>query len=190
MKGRLLLLAVLTVAGSAGAAQAQVPAGDSVTGAGTARFVSAGLEGLTVPFAIDVRGGPSGENPTGSVSLLLTFTDPSCLAVRDGGGAAAPTAAMNLVNPITGQRVVIQIGGGESGPQLIALFAADSPSDCSFRTSPTTLAEVISGSIAIVDAPPRPTSKGQCKNGGWRNFGALFRSQGDCVSFVTKGSAQ
>jgi hypothetical protein len=32
-----------------------------------------------------------------------------------------------------------------------------------------------------------PTSKDQCKNGGWRTYG-VFKNQGDCVSFVaTKG---
>jgi probable HAF family extracellular repeat protein len=37
--------------------------------------------------------------------------------------------------------------------------------------------------------PTSPTSKEQCKNGGWRNF-PQFRNQGDCVSFVAhRGSA-
>jgi hypothetical protein len=31
-----------------------------------------------------------------------------------------------------------------------------------------------------------PTSKDQCKNGGWRNF-PQFKNQGDCVSFVETG---
>jgi Beta-propeller repeat len=36
-------------------------------------------------------------------------------------------------------------------------------------------------------AVPLPTSKDQCKNGGWQTFG-VFKNQGDCVSFVaTKG---
>jgi hypothetical protein len=36
-------------------------------------------------------------------------------------------------------------------------------------------------------APAFPTSKEQCKNGGWRNFPG-FKNQGDCVSFVaTRG---
>jgi hypothetical protein len=36
-------------------------------------------------------------------------------------------------------------------------------------------------------AVPLPTSKDQCKNGGWKTFG-VFKNQGDCVSFVaTKG---
>jgi hypothetical protein len=35
-----------------------------------------------------------------------------------------------------------------------------------------------------------PTTKDQCKHGGWRNFG-VFKNQGDCVSFVaTNGRNQ
>jgi hypothetical protein len=29
-----------------------------------------------------------------------------------------------------------------------------------------------------------PATKEECKNGGWRDFGSTFKSQGDCVSFV------
>lgn len=32
--------------------------------------------------------------------------------------------------------------------------------------------------------PPEPTSPDQCKHGGWRSFGDMFKNQGDCVSFV------
>ena len=33
-----------------------------------------------------------------------------------------------------------------------------------------------------------PTTKEQCKNGGWKNYGTKFKNQGDCVSFVaTRG---
>jgi hypothetical protein len=36
-----------------------------------------------------------------------------------------------------------------------------------------------------VPAPTTPTSKDQCKNGGWKNFtNPAFKNQGDCVSFV------
>jgi hypothetical protein len=35
----------------------------------------------------------------------------------------------------------------------------------------------------IVHAPALPTSKDQCKNGGWRGFQG-FKNQGECVSFV------
>jgi hypothetical protein len=33
-----------------------------------------------------------------------------------------------------------------------------------------------------------PTSKEQCKKGGWKNFtNAGFKNQGDCVSYVATG---
>lgn len=39
----------------------------------------------------------------------------------------------------------------------------------------------------VVEAVPLPTTKEQCKNGGWQVFG-IFKNQGDCISFVaTKG---
>jgi hypothetical protein len=39
----------------------------------------------------------------------------------------------------------------------------------------------------VTDTRPLPTTKDQCKNGGWRSYG-VFKNQGDCVSFVaTKG---
>jgi hypothetical protein len=35
---------------------------------------------------------------------------------------------------------------------------------------------------------PPPTSKSQCKHGGWKSFGPTFKTEGDCVSFVaTRG---
>ena len=34
--------------------------------------------------------------------------------------------------------------------------------------------------------PPLPTTKDQCKNGGWKAFG-IFKNQGECVSFVANG---
>jgi hypothetical protein len=43
----------------------------------------------------------------------------------------------------------------------------------------------IFGDIVVVDAQPSPTSKAQCKNGGWRNF-AGFTNQGQCVAFVER----
>jgi hypothetical protein len=39
----------------------------------------------------------------------------------------------------------------------------------------------------VVDAQPLPTSKDQCKNGGWRGFGDTFKNQGQCVAFVERG---
>jgi hypothetical protein len=45
-------------------------------------------------------------------------------------------------------------------------------------------------SVAIASQRLLPTSKDQCKHGGWRTFG-VFKNQGDCVSFVaTHGKNQ
>jgi hypothetical protein len=176
------LAAFLTLA-MAAPAVAQAPAGDSVTGSGTARFITPDLAGLTVPFAIDVRGGPSGEAPTGSLQLLVPFDDPTCLAIRSGGGQVADEAAINFRNTFTGARVVVRIGGGTSGPRSIGAYAATSTTDCGFR-EPGSIAEVIDGSITIFDAPARPITKEQCKQGGWRSFPG-FKNQGDCIRSVT-----
>lgn len=35
--------------------------------------------------------------------------------------------------------------------------------------------------------PVKPTSKGQCQNGGWQAWTPRFKNQGDCVSFVSNG---
>jgi hypothetical protein len=186
---RFLLVAVASAAialTAPGVSGAQTVTGDSVVGSGTARFITPELAGLTVPFQIDVRSGTSGEQPTGSVQLLLTFSDPSCLVLRPDEGEELPSAAMNVLNPLTGARVVIQVGGGALG-QFIGASVASSPSDCEFRSPPASVAEVVSGHIEIVDAPPLPTSTEQCKNGGWRTY-AIFKNQGGCVNFVATGA--
>jgi 6-phosphogluconolactonase len=56
--------------------------------------------------------------------------------------------------------------------------------------SPKSPANVAAGiqpfDIALGPLPRVPTSKAQCKSGGWRNF-PQFKNQGDCVSFVETG---
>ena len=53
--------------------------------------------------------------------------------------------------------------------------------------SPATVATGTSPLDVAVTPPKRaPTSKDQCKNGGWRNF-PQFTNQGQCIAFVTHG---
>jgi hypothetical protein len=176
------LVTVVAAVAFAAPAAAQAPIGDSVTGSGTARFITPDLAGLTVPFSIDVRSGPGGEDPVGSLQLFFAFDDPTCLAIRSGGGQVADEAVINFRNPLTGGRVLVRVTGGTSGPRLFSVTQASSTSDCSF-VPPGTLAEVIEGGISIVDAPALPTSKDQCANGGWKIYG-VFKNRGDCVSLV------
>jgi hypothetical protein len=118
------LVVVLAIAASVhGTAGAQTPVGDSVTGSGTARFVTP-LTGLIEPFSIDVRSGPNGESPVGSLQLLVAFDDPTCLAIRSGGGQVADEAVINFRNTLTGARVLVRIAGGTSGPRALFVITA------------------------------------------------------------------
>jgi hypothetical protein len=40
--------------------------------------------------------------------------------------------------------------------------------------------------ISATLSPALPTTKDECKNGGWQSFD-VFKNQGDCVSFVATG---
>jgi hypothetical protein len=40
------------------------------------------------------------------------------------------------------------------------------------------------GQVTITYTVSVPTSKDQCKKDGWKNYGPMFKNQGQCVSFV------
>ena len=52
-----------------------------------------------------------------------------------------------------------------------------------FTNASTTVLEESFTSSLTAPAPIGPTSKDQCKNGGWKGF-PQFKNQGQCVSFV------
>jgi hypothetical protein len=157
---------------------------------------------LSTDFVVSVHGGPNGENPTGSLVLSnfleLTAT-PTCLSVVgnravigyrvDTGSAPGRgfiTEAQDNGEPVNGQPVDTTVYNGFIIPSPISTCPRPGdpppPGFSSVGAGP-----LLSGDITIIDAPPLPTSKDQCKNGGWRDF-AVFKNQGDCVSFVaTKG---
>jgi hypothetical protein len=158
------------------AVSAQAPSQDSVVGSGT---MDRGKS-----FEIDVRSGPSGENVSGTATVDsvvgVLSGSASCLSVRDH------EAIFNVPGTLLGLVTFRVIDNAELGipfPDVVAFFPSPfrSPSDCSPLFISGDLVET--GDIAVVDAPPFPTSKAQCKNGGWRNFPG-FKNQGDCVSFV------
>jgi hypothetical protein len=59
------------------------------------------------------------------------------------------------------------------------------PSVCPAFPS-TGLSPIFAGDFTVHDAVPLPTSKTQCKSGGWRDFSG-FKNQGECVKFVERG---
>lgn len=189
--------AVLSGSGLVGPpVEAQVPAGDSVTGSGTVEFTMVGLPGSVVtPFGIDVQSGPSGENPTGRVSFSALGIDApiTCLDVRTVG--TSPPFNQATMNVETSQfgLVTMQVSDGdpEGLPDLIRslTFSSRSSSDCSPLPfgAENVQGTVLTGDIAMVDAPPLPTTKEQCKDGSWARFG--FKNQGECIAFVERRSS-
>jgi hypothetical protein len=166
-------------------------------------------------FEIDARSGASGENATGTFTAHLgggfgfnwTATV-SCLAV------SGDTAVIGFSGKVAGGVIpvsfwtagfvrVVDVGGPGEGDTIewsCALGEQGSgdpppgdplpgPTDCSSYPASFPLPEgphvVGSGDIIVTDAQLFPTSKEQCKKGGWASFG--FRNQGQCVAFVERG---
>jgi hypothetical protein len=161
----------------------QVPTQDSTTGVGIAP--NAGLA-----FEISATSGASGENPTGQVTALLLdgsvfFSGQvTCLAVQ--GNVA--TLNIDVLQGAPFGRLTFQVTDSGTSDIIDIDITADTrePGDCSPVLEPLFRYFVDSGDLVVVDAPPLPTSKDQCKNGGWKTHG-VFKNQGDCVSFVASG---
>ena len=121
----------------------------------------------------------------------------------NGAGIVASVQCLNVVG---NQAVLIAAGGGafitlifvedNDGASQDRFGLALSSCDLQLRalipapvaTGPLSFgpASIQSGDVLIRDAPALPTTREQCKKGGWRSF-AGFRNQGDCVSFVSTG---
>jgi hypothetical protein len=172
----LTALAVLTAP-----ATAQVATEDSVTGRASGGFFD--------EIQIDVRSGPSGESPRGTAFITFGPTlggTVTCLAVS--GNTATLVVADDVAGAgqrFLGIQVVDNAGTGAADTMDVQPFRE--PSDCSPILPTIFFTPIASGDFVVVDAPPLPTSKEQCKRGGWRNFGTRFKNEGQCVAFVQRG---
>jgi hypothetical protein len=165
--GFVVLAAVL-----APSAAGQVPTQDSVTGSGVSpeAFCNGAIE-------IDAHSGPIGENPSGHVTCGTLFDGPvTCLNVQGN------TALLTVIDDVFG---TVSVRITDAGPTGDRIDAFPTPGGCP-GPLPQYLIIQFSGDVVVVDAPPLPTSKDQCKHGGWRNFPG-FKNQGACVSFVATG---
>jgi hypothetical protein len=177
------MIAALLIPASAGAATPPSASGTGTAGPWTFDFTATGDASALSP-----QGGPATGFATVSHATLGTFSGPVyCLSMSVDARSAnigVETAAgpMDLfvfdskgfVDPITG---VAQLDNFAAGPALP--FPCATIGDESYRLD--------SGDIVVSAGFPGPTSKDECKHGGWRDFG-VFKNQGDCVSFVaTKG---
>ena len=180
MRRRMLFVAAAVGVGVVlalpGVSGAQTPTQDSVVlNGGPAEAGS-----FTV-IDIDATSGPSGENPTGQVRFDIFgffFGGPvTCLAVSGN------SATINIDDQLGGNGVVtVQVVDGQPD-SFDAQITRRAPTDCT-PLPPTGLGGPVSGGdIVVVDGPPLPTSKEQCKKGGWRDF-PQFKNQGQCIAFV------
>jgi hypothetical protein len=198
-------LSLAAVLALPGAASAQAPTGDSVVGTLLAASGEAAL--------IDAHSGPSGENPSGtarfgtpdSTFAPLWELDVTCLSV-DGhtaligfSGTVATIFGFGELYPTAGLIRVVDGGGPASGKDSVEFVSVEGPIDGPTIPGPTTCSAYpgafplrhgpITNSqrdLQVTDVQPFPTTKDECKNGGWRNYGT-FKNQGDCVSFVATG---
>ena len=168
---------VIAMACWAAPAQGQGPSRDSVIG-----DLEEELQGFFVTWTFDVSSGPQGENPTGTVdNELLGPGSVTCLSVQGNRaviGAVFPQAF--------GTSWLIYLVDNGFGADIIGYEQLDG--------TPVTVCPPpgghedhrVLGNIIIIDAPALPTTKDQCKNGGWRNY-PQFTNQGQCVAFVNHG---
>jgi hypothetical protein len=93
------------------------------------------------------------------------------------------TAVLNIDDQTFGFGIVavsLTDNDGNAGDIISAVPRDRPPDDCSpFDGITSTLTN---GRATVVDAPPLPTSKEQCRNGGWAQYG--FANQGQCIKFV------
>jgi hypothetical protein len=134
---------------------------------------------------LSATSGPNGENPTGEIRFnelqqIFDVGGITCLAVTGN------SATFNYVSEFLGGAIATIHLVDDSPDTLSVIAVGRAPSDCSPGPDAQVL-HLTSGDITVVDAQPMPTSKEQCKNGGWRNF-PQFKNQGQCIAFVNHNS--
>ena len=198
-----LLAAALFGLGGASANASHTPDGqpadrDFVTGAW-------GSEDLEPQFVIffDASSGPSGRNPTGTVTFVLDFggipdVSPAgytvtCLKVSGNRAAVGGVLAYHQGGPPPPPSVVFYVEDGVDGAPdrtlINGLESSSPPTTCPdpLPAGHWALLPSRGRDLIVHDAvEPVPSSKDQCRNGGWRNY-PQFKNVGQCVAFVNHG---
>jgi hypothetical protein len=165
-------IVVLASGGPRPVAAAQVPTQDSVTGTAATGFGRSFVE-----FTFDVHGGPSGENPTGTIDFSGPFvnTGPlnvSCLTVSGNRASMVVLAPQPNLNP---PGLVVSVEDNGPGQDRIDWYpVAVLPSGCPI---PSAVSEsTVSGDVTVTDAEP-PATYAQCRQGGWVKYGYASHAQ-------------
>jgi hypothetical protein len=202
------LFAAVNIAGDGGTGSDHLATIDKSTGAATIIGPFGTCTGVTVPS--DGLGACSIEGIEG-----IAFDSSGTLTGSLSARGAAGTPGLYRINPATGAATFVapihdSSGTPPSGGVVSLQFACDSTlyggtaralsgSDGGrlITINPATGLFTFVGSVSAASGGNSlgalafrnrclPTSKEQCKNGGWQNYG-VFKNQGDCVSFVTTG---
>lgn len=97
----------------------------------------------------------------------------SAVVIFNEGQAGRTTFAFGAVEPVSIPVISVSYAVGYELYNLT-------------RAGPVTI-HVVTNTTNVPAAHPLPTSKEQCKNDGWKNYGTTFKNQGDCISFVASG---
>jgi hypothetical protein len=141
--------------------------------------------------SFDAHSGPSGENPSGTV-VLVVFTIGGAVVGTFDGSVTCLNVDRNRATVGTdlgplGQFVYDVEDNGVGGQdQLGVQRVLAAPTQCPAPSSLISGAVVTDGDYIVHDAMPLPTTKDQCKNGGWHNY-PQFKNQGQCIAFVNHG---
>jgi hypothetical protein len=149
-------------------------------------FVNAFNPGIA--WDVSVTSGPSGENPTGSVLARVAAPPPIgfdafrgdaiCLHVE---GNVALVVINDTLHPTP-----VALRFTDNGTADFIETSEAHKTSCSTPEATYSRPEVaLDGDLVVVDAQPRPTSKDQCKSGGFISFG--FKNQGQCVASLNRG---
>lgn len=145
---------------------------EQVTGEVTGTPGNSQLTAFSATFTINATSGPtSGDTVTGTKSFSGSPV-PACY--QD----AHNVSVLGTVQ--TTYRATIATSHGK--------YTDQGTSSVTFFTSQGT-ANIFSETFTSSQQQPAlvvPTSKDQCKDGGWQTYG-IFKNQGDCVSFVATG---
>jgi DNA-binding beta-propeller fold protein YncE len=149
--------------GAALGAVAVSPDGHSVyvSGAGP------GLTGIVLQYDVGASGALTPKSP---LTVPAGPPDLSFALAVSADGKSVYVASGTVTNNFSVSQYDVGVGGTLSPKSPATVAAGRGPAF----------------GIAVTPLPRVPTSKDQCKNGGWHNF-AQFRSQGDCVSLVERG---
>ena len=198
----LVVALVLAVGTSSAVAAVSTLSGEELSASGGPGAVACQTGG---PYSYTVSGTASGPYPG-------TFTETGSGMVNSSPGPATLSASFTITSPTTSTTITGTKNGGPGGLGCQDLFGPNTAvglTGLSYQAtlhtstgnfadrgtsdvvrlftgpSGTTLDETFTSSLGPVFAP---TSKDQCKNGGWAtSTNPVYKNQGECVSHFASG---